>query len=63
MDIQKKARELLLKLSNSLYENNRVIMCFSKREIDVVEKWLMELLNKNREPTPTSSKNRPSIRY
>lgn len=56
MDIQKNARELLLNISNSLYENNRFIMCFSKREIDVVEKWLMELLSKNREPTPTSSK-------
>lgn len=46
MDVQKKAQELLLKLSNSVYEKNRVVISFSKREIDLVEKWLLELLNK-----------------
>lgn len=47
MDINRLAQDLLTKLSNSLYERdtNKVDICFSVKEVQLVESWLHCILD------------------
>lgn len=57
MELNELAQDLLTKLSNSLYEreSNKIEICFSIKEIQLVENWLFttlydEILSKIKSP-------------
>ncbi len=53
IDIHAKSLQLLERVANSVHERdpkNPNVMCFSNCEVQVVEKWIEELLEELRRP-------------